>query len=500
MTETTSHDLPSPDEDSNLISTTIDDSPKPDIIENLLSRIGTGTYHYISYAIIGACWLADGAEIIALSLLNYIIVKVIWFRSMEDVASLGSSLFFGFFIGSLISGMISDNYGRKGPFVFYAALMFCSSVLSAFSQSFEFLMITRSIYGMSLGLMSPVSASYLIEITPINARGKNYIIVSSLFSIGELIAVGLAVWLDVANPEKETWRALLIWCAVPALLCGVGGFIYMKESPRFALSKSTDEAVTVLEEMHEKNHGAKMGITEREKQEIEEWRNANIHHEKKESIWTISHLFKGRNSKVTPFLWVSWWVLSFSYYGMTYVLPLVLSKIGKGEDEEESLDFHDLAVSVLGEIPSYILLYYIIELKMFGRRKSLIWTFGLGALCYFGAYYWAEKHFLFFIFLAKFFVNSAFGLIYPFTSELYSTSHRATGLGCCSAASRIGGMVMPWITIYALKSSVTAPFLIFGVSCCLAAISCALIPYDTTGVPLDQEHFVNKEEKGTKYT
>ena len=58
----------------------------------------------------------------------------------------------------------------------------------------------------------------------------------------------------------------------------------------------------------------------------------------------------------------------------------------------------------------------------------------------------------------------------------------------CNWCSRIGSVVMPWITMAAFEIDIMLPFLIFGFACFLATIASILLPYDTRGRELDQLH------------
>jgi MFS transporter, OCT family, solute carrier family 22 (organic cation transporter), member 4/5 len=45
----------------------------------------------------------------------------------------------------------------------------------------------------------------------------------------------------------------------------------------------------------------------------------------------------------------------------------------------------------------------------------------------------------------KFCASMSYAIIYLFSSELFPTSIRNTGMGCCSMVARIGSMTAPFI-------------------------------------------------------
>jgi len=456
------------------------------VIEDILDRIGLGKFHWLSYAVISVFWLCDGAEVIALSLLNYILVHVVWFVDLNDIGMLGSAIFGGFFLGSIISGPISSAYGRRKPFLIYMILVFALGVLSALAPNFTFLLVTRALYGVLVGILSPLTSSMITEITPKAKRGINFVFVSTFFTVGEVIAIFLA---SVLKVEENTtrWRGLLIWASVPALISLALGCKFLEESPRYLLLKDADKGIHVLNLMHRANKKTDLHLTDTENEEIHNF--VEKQKEKAAANTPLKELFSKKNLRITICLWVSWWVLNFVYYGILYVLPLVLAKIKSEATDgaDDSINYSDLLISALGEVPSYALVIAMIENQKFGRKLSLTLSFALTGFCCFGAHLFVEEAFLLFVFFAKFFACSAFSFIYPLTSELYHTSCRTTGLGFASGISRIGGVLMPWITIWALKISPTFTFVTFGAFCMIATGAVMLLPYDTTGKELDQE-------------
>jgi MFS family permease len=105
---------------------------------------------------------------------------------------LASSPFILWPIAAMISGLISDRYGRKNCILLGTIGTAIFAVLSAFSSEFYELIIYRITFGMFVGFIAPLSAVFLAEFTPPDNRGKYFIIVENFFTIGELIVIILA--------------------------------------------------------------------------------------------------------------------------------------------------------------------------------------------------------------------------------------------------------------------------------------------------------------------
>jgi nitrate/nitrite transporter NarK len=80
---------------------------------------------------------------------------------------------------------------------------------------------------------------------------------------------------------------------------------------------------------------------------------------------------------------------------------------------------------------------------------------------------------------AKLSINLAFTINYEYTSELYPTYIRASGIGMASAVGKIGSIVMPWIVVYISEIGIFTPYLIFGSVSALAAVLTMGLPFDT---------------------
>ncbi|KAM9290545.1 solute carrier family 22 member 15-like, partial [Gastrophryne carolinensis] len=171
-------------------------------------------------------------------------------------------------------------------------------------------------------------------------------------------------------------------------------------------------------------------------------------------------------------MWV-WFVCSLVYYGLTLGAGL----LGGGV-------YLSLALSGLIELPAYPLCMYLLNCKRIGRRRSLcIFLCCGGVACLLtlclpsntGGGAVAQALAL----LGKLCISAAFNIVYIYTSELYPTTVRSRGMGVCSMASRVGGIIAPFVP--ALGGY--APFLALGSSGVLAGLLSLMLP-ETLGAPL----------------
>ena len=82
-----------------------------------------------------------------------------------------------------------------------------------------------------------------------------------------------------------------------------------------------------------------------------------------------------------------------------------------------------------------------------------------------------------FYFAAKFTIGLAQLTCMIYTSELYPTGMRSTGLGLSSAVARLGGVWAPQINVLSTSlGSIHAPFYIFSLMSVVAVIGCLFLP------------------------
>jgi SP family arabinose:H+ symporter-like MFS transporter len=158
--------------------------------------------------------------------------------------AMGSALV-GCLIGSLISGILSDRYGRKKLLMLAAFLFTVTGILTALAPSFTFFVANRLLGGVAIGLASNLSPMYIAEISPADVRGK-FVSVNQLTIVIGILAAQATNWL-IAQPVpagataaeilnswngQAGWRWMFGAEAVPAFLF----FLLMltvPESPRW---------------------------------------------------------------------------------------------------------------------------------------------------------------------------------------------------------------------------------------------------------------------------
>ena len=156
-----------------------------------------------------------------------------------------SSALVGCLIGSLVSGALSDRFGRKKLLILAALLFTVTGILTALAPDFTFFVINRLFGGVAIGLASNLSPMYIAELSPAEVRGK-FVSVNQLTIVIGILAAQLVNWL-IARPVapgataleilnswngQAGWRWMFGAEAVPAFLFFLLMFT-VPESPRW---------------------------------------------------------------------------------------------------------------------------------------------------------------------------------------------------------------------------------------------------------------------------
>ncbi len=170
-----------------------------------------------------------------------------------------SSALVGCLVGSLVSGALSDRFGRKRLLILAALLFTATGIFTALAPTFAVFVLNRLLGGVAIGLASNLSPMYIAEISPAEMRGK-FVSVNQLTIVIGILSAQMVNWL-IARPVPAgatagdilaSWNGQVGWRwmfgaeAVPAFLFFVLMFL-VPESPRWLVKNGRgDEAGRVL--------------------------------------------------------------------------------------------------------------------------------------------------------------------------------------------------------------------------------------------------------------
>ena len=376
-----------------------------------------------------------------------------------------SATFVGMFLGAAAAGRLADRYGRRAVFTATLVIFSVVSLLSALAPTFETLLAARIVAGLGLGGELPVAATLVSELSPRAQRGRMIVLLESFWAYGTILA-GIVAITVVAN---YGWRCGFAVGALPALYVA-----YLRralpESPRFLAEKGrAPEADAVVRRVERAGGGALLTL-------------APAVAPTRAGRTRISELFSGRYVRRTVMLWILWFGVVLTYYGIFLWIPSILATRGLSEVRSNEFFF----LSTLAQVPGYFSAAWLVE--RIGRKPTLVaYLLGTAASAFmFGnagtgtdAFIWAA--------LLSFFNLGAWGVVYTITPELYPTSVRATGSGVAAAVGRVGGIIGPYLTpVLVTAIAVNGTFAVFMGLLVITAAAVAVLGEETRGRSLEE--------------
>jgi MFS transporter, putative metabolite:H+ symporter len=381
--------------------------------------------------IAGMGWMFDAMDV---GMLSFIIaaLKVEWDLTPEQMGWIGSINSIGMAVGALIFGLMADRIGRKNVFIITLLLFSVGSGASALASTLAVFLVFRFLIGAGLGGELPVASTLVSESVSADKRGRIVVLLESFWAGGWLISAIISYFVI----PKFGWQVALLISALPALYA-----LYLRmglpDSPRFEAVKSKE----------------------------------------KPSVWQgLAKLWSKEYIRQTSMLWIVWFCVVFSYYGMFLWLPSVM--VMKGFSLIKSFEY--VLIMTLAQLPGYFTAAWFIE--KFGRKFVLVvYLLGTAVSAYF--FGTAESTALLMTsgILLSFFNLGAWGGLYAYSPEQYPTIIRGTGTGMAASFGRIGGVLGPLLVgnLVAQKVAISSIFTIFCISILIGALAVFFLGKET---------------------
>lgn len=212
------------------------------------------SYRVAIIVALGGFLLGFDASVIS-GVLSYIDIK--WSLSDLQLGWAVSAITIAAAVGMLISGPLSDKYGRRNVLKVAAILFTASAILTAIAPTFSTFIIGRLLGGFAVGAALIIAPMYIAEIAPPAMRGKmvsfnqlNIVLgISGAFFTNYLIlqwSQSDTGWVQSLGIDAHAWRWMLGLEALPAIFYFFGLFI-VPFSPRWLVMKGrNDEALDVM--------------------------------------------------------------------------------------------------------------------------------------------------------------------------------------------------------------------------------------------------------------
>ena len=328
----------------------------------------------------------------------------------------------------MLAGTLADRIGRKKVFSITVLLYSLSTGMCALSWSYESLLFFRFLVGFGLGGELPVAATLMSEYAPSHLRGRFIVLLESFWALGWLVAACIAYLLI----PMFGWKIAFVIGTLPALYVFLIR-LHMPESVRYLLSHNkVDEAKEIILQLEKKL----AVVSQPFNGELNPIEKGQVKEETPHFIKLWNRQFRMR----TLMLWLAWFGIVFSYYGIFMWLPSIVFAQGFAVVKT----FEYVLIMTLAQLPGYFAAAYLVD--VIGRKYTLSLFLLMSGVCsFFFGNASSSETLLVWGAAMSFFNLGAWGVIYTYTPEQYPTAMRALGSGWAAGFGRIGGMLAPML-------------------------------------------------------
>ena len=386
----------------------------------------------------GLGWMFDAMDV---GILSFVLaaIAIEWQLDPGQVGFIGSVNSIGMMVGAFVFGLMADRVGRKNVFIITLLLFSIGSGLSAFATSLTIFLILRFFIGMGLGGELPVASTLVSESVSARERGRIVVLLESFWAAGWILAALIAYFII---PDYG-WRVAMLLCAIPAFYA-----LYLRlklpDSPQFSKTE-LKKRPSIIEQ--------------------------------------ITMVWQKKYRKKTIMLWILWFCVVFSYYGMFLWLPNVM--VGKGFNLIQTFEY--VLIMTLAQLPGYFSVAWLIE-KVGRKFVLIVYLFGTAASAFFFGN--AESIGLLILYgaLLSFFNLGAWGALYAYTPEQYPTIIRGSGSGMAASIGRLGGIFGPLAVGFFLTKgySIGDIFALFCIVIIIGALAVLFLGTETKQIELEQ--------------
>ncbi len=163
------------------------------------------------------------------------------------VATVGACFALGQGLGAVVTGFLSDRYGRRPMLLVSLVVFTVAGTFNGLATSPWAFILARTVTGYGVFSVMVVTNTYIAEFAPAQSRGKLQSIVATVgFTAPPVVA--LLAW-TTTPVVPDSWRYILYFSGV-GLLPICLALIFIKESPRWLVGKGrVGEAEAIMSEL-----------------------------------------------------------------------------------------------------------------------------------------------------------------------------------------------------------------------------------------------------------
>ena len=371
-------------------------------------------------------------------------------QALGPVFALGA---FGTGLGSVLLGPLADVAGRRKVMIGCVALFGALTFVTAFLTSVDALRIWRLLTGFGLGAALPLTFVVANEFAPVRFRARMIAVMSCGFAIGALSG-GL---LEAALIPFFGWQAIFYFGGLVPLLVAAALLLFLPESVRFLVARNgrSQAIAAILKKVDPRLEFAP--DTE-----------FVIPAEPMRAGFAPAQLFTEGRAAMTLFLWIVYLVTLGELNTLNNWLPVAINMAGLPVQRSVLMT----TLFQFGGIAGVLSLGAIADRVGYARVLAGAYALLAVSIAAIGAAGGAPLALGAAIIATGVFLIGANNTLNAFTSTLYPTVIRSTGVSWGSSFGRLAGSIAPYlagILLGVLPLGVN--FLIFALPALVASLA-----------------------------
>lgn len=348
-----------------------------------------------------------------------------WGLSLQQAGMLVSSGLVGFLVGAAVHGAVADRFGRRITLIAGLWTTTVFSILTAlFAGSFASFCTLRVLTGLGLGVLLPLSTTYINELAP--RRVANTFALWGV-ALGWASGGAAAGIVGVLVTPHTGWQGLY-WVGSLSLVLVPFVHRYLPESPKFALLRGDEAEVKAI-------------LAKLRPERADVYRKLAIGRPATHSKTSVLALLERPYRRLSIAIWATSFLSLFCIFGLSGWIPTLMQ--ARGESFGASFTF-----GALMQITSFVgalVCGHLVDRFQHPRYWLCAWSLGGAASVFVLILFHSHWVNLVGSAMAGFCIIGGQFVLNNFTAASYETRMRATAVGMELAVGRLGAILGPFI-------------------------------------------------------